>query len=133
MKGVAAMSSIIYITNKDTGKTYAYESWSYWDKTAKAPRSHRTYLGRVADDGTIIPKKQKKDSQSPDGSMEYKKLYEQTAEENKRLKSEVARLKRDASSFKKLFRRLKKLADLQNDCLDTAIQLTNPENGPAGK
>ncbi len=49
------MSSIVYWTNKATGRTYAYSSESYWDKEKKQPRSKRTYLGRVdPETGEII-------------------------------------------------------------------------------
>lgn len=47
--------AIIYQKNKKTGVTYAYESKSIWVPELKQPRSKRVYLGRVAEDGTIIP------------------------------------------------------------------------------
>ena len=33
--------------NKKTGVTYVYESRSYWDPDLKAPRSHRTLVGKI--------------------------------------------------------------------------------------
>ena len=50
------MSCIIHVRDKK-GRIYAFESTSYWDKEKKAPRSKRTYLGRVDENGNIIPKK----------------------------------------------------------------------------
>lgn len=47
--------SIIYQKNKKTGVTYAYESKSVWVPELKQPRAKRTYLGKVAPDGSIIP------------------------------------------------------------------------------
>lgn len=49
------MSSIVFQTDKKTGNKYAYESFSYWDKEKKQPRSKRRYIGRVdPDTGEII-------------------------------------------------------------------------------
>ena len=51
------MSSIIRITNKETGAIYAYESTSYRDPITKKPKTKRKYLGRVdPETGDIIPK-----------------------------------------------------------------------------
>ena len=50
------MSCIVRIRDK-SGRVYAFESTSYWDKEKKAPRTKRTYLGRVDENGNIIPKK----------------------------------------------------------------------------
>lgn len=47
--------AVVYQTNKKSGITYAYESSSYWVPELNQPRSKRTYLGRVDDDGNIIP------------------------------------------------------------------------------
>ena len=38
-----------------SGITYAYESISYWDKEKRQSRSHRRLIGRVGDNGEIIP------------------------------------------------------------------------------
>lgn len=54
------MSCIVYQTDKKTGIKYAYESFSYWDKEKKQPRSTRKYLGRVDEEtGEIIGKEEK--------------------------------------------------------------------------
>ena len=50
------MSQIIYITDKK-GRKYAYRNFNYWDKEKKAPRTRREYLGRVDENGNIVPKK----------------------------------------------------------------------------
>ena len=51
------MSSIIYVTNKENGNKYAYESFSFRDPETKKPKTRRVYLGRVdTDTGEIIPK-----------------------------------------------------------------------------
>ena len=50
------MPTISYRVNPSNGIKYAYSVTSYWDKEKKAPRTKRTYLGRVdPDSGEIIP------------------------------------------------------------------------------
>lgn len=62
------MSSIVKVTDKRSGLTYAYRSESYWDKEKKAPRNRRTLIGRVdPETGEIKPtdgRRKKKQSQS---------------------------------------------------------------------
>ena len=47
--------AIVKSKNKKTGITYVYESESYWDPDKKQPRNHRTLIGKLDDDGNIIP------------------------------------------------------------------------------
>jgi transposase len=49
------MAAIIHQKDKRSGITYAYESVSYWDKEKKQSRARRKLIGRVMDDGTIVP------------------------------------------------------------------------------
>lgn len=49
------MSSIIHVKSKDGRRVYVYESTSYWDKEKKAPRSKRKLLGRLDENGNIVP------------------------------------------------------------------------------
>ena len=52
------MACIVYRTDAG-GRTYAYSSESYWDKSKGQPRSKRTYLGRVnPETGEIIKGRQ---------------------------------------------------------------------------
>ena len=57
------MPTIVYRENHSNGVRYAYSCTSVWDKEKKAPRTIRTYLGRVdPDTGEIIPPSSKKKS-----------------------------------------------------------------------
>lgn len=47
--------SIVKIKNKTTGITYVYESKSYWDKEKKQPRNHRTLIGKLDENGNVVP------------------------------------------------------------------------------
>ena len=64
------MPTIVYTEGKN-GQRYAYESTSYWDKNIKRPRSRRTYLGKVDENGNIMPKKtyRMESSDTPDSTI----------------------------------------------------------------
>ncbi|HWQ67014.1 MAG TPA: IS1634 family transposase [Methanospirillum sp.] len=50
------MVAIVYQTDKRSGITYAYQSYSYWDKEKKQSRARRTLIGRVnSETGEIVP------------------------------------------------------------------------------
>ena len=119
------MSSIIHITNKSSGITYAYESHSYWDKEAKAPRTRRIYLGRVDENGNIIPKKDKatvpKETDPDVNEANYKKLYDHLSLENTILKEKIQSLEAELSAVRKALLRLSKLCDSQKECLNDAL------------
>ena len=70
--------AIIHQFDKRSGITYAYESFSYWDKEKKMTRAKRKLIGRVDPvSGEIVPtdgrgrkaKSEKKDEQ------DFEKLY----------------------------------------------------------
>ena len=74
----------IDVYNRERGVTYVYESFSYWDKDLKQPRSKRKLIGKRDADGNIIPtggrgrkKASVESSESPSHSdTEYKQKYE---------------------------------------------------------
>lgn len=47
--------TISYRKDKKSGITYAYECTSVWVPELKQARNHRKYLGRVDENGNIIP------------------------------------------------------------------------------
>ncbi len=50
------MAAIVYQKDKRSGITYAYESFSYWDKNKQQSRAKRTLIGRVDNEtGEIVP------------------------------------------------------------------------------
>ena len=49
------MAAIIHQKDKRSGITYAYESTSYWDKEKKQSRAKRKLIGRVTENGEIVP------------------------------------------------------------------------------
>jgi transposase len=49
--------SLIYVPNKKNGTTYVYESTNYWDKEKKQSRSKRVCVGKLDEQGNLIPSK----------------------------------------------------------------------------
>ena len=94
------MSCIVYQTDKKTGIKYAYESFSYWDKEKKQPRSTRKYLGRVDPETGKIIYKEDKEEHSADATRR-----DHVREETENLRKEVE--KRDLI-IKELREELKK-------------------------
>ena len=62
--------AIVKSTNKKTGITYVYESESYWDPEKKQPRNHRKLVGKLDENGNIIPTgsrgRKRKEENEPD-------------------------------------------------------------------
>ena len=96
------MPTISYRVNPSNGIKYAYSVTSYWDKEKKAPRTKRTYLGRVdPDSGEIIPPSSGKGritlppkaARNSSGESEaVKKLYEELEDKEKVIKELQGRL-----------------------------------------
>ncbi len=49
--------AIVHVKNKRNSTTYVYESINYWDKEKKQSRSKRVCIGKLDDEGNIIPSK----------------------------------------------------------------------------
>jgi transposase len=48
--------SSVYVTNKQNGTTYVYDSTGYWDKEKQQARNSRVCIGKMVD-GTFVPNK----------------------------------------------------------------------------
>ena len=95
--------SIIKIRDKRVGITYVYEQEkSVWDPIKKQPRSKRTLIGKLDENGDIVPTnnwgKNRKFSSS--NERDYKKLYLETKAENEQLKRDYAALKLELALLK---------------------------------
>lgn len=90
------MSSIVIYTDKKSGRKYAYESVSYYDKEKKQPRNKRKLLGIVDPaTGKIVPTSRKK--KAPSSDQDYQKLYEKSLNEIEKLNSRIAGLEAQVS------------------------------------
>lgn len=49
--------SLIYVPNKKNGTIYVYESTNYWDREKKQSRSKRVCVGKLDEQGNLIPSK----------------------------------------------------------------------------
>ncbi|MBQ1347942.1 MAG: hypothetical protein IIY58_01095 [Aeriscardovia sp.] len=47
--------SLVKSYNKERGITYVYESISYWDPLKKVHAAHRTLIGKLDENGKIVP------------------------------------------------------------------------------
>lgn len=56
--------AIVHVKNKRNGTTYVYESTNYWDKDNKQSRSKRVCIGKLDDEGNMIPSKRLKNTES---------------------------------------------------------------------
>ena len=76
--------AIIDSYNKKRGVTYVYDSFSYWDKELKQPRSRRRLLGRRdPDTGELVPTRKPRSMVTPakaDCGTDYATLYRQSQE-----------------------------------------------------
>lgn len=73
--------AIIHQYDKRSGITYAYESFSYWDKEKKMTRAKRKLIGRVnTETGEIVPtdgRGRKANKEKLQEEVDYEKLYNQ--------------------------------------------------------
>ena len=75
--------ALIDVYNRERGITYVYESFSYWDKELKQPRSKRKLIGKRDDAGNIIPtggrgrRKTAENAVSSHSDTEYRNRYEE--------------------------------------------------------
>ena len=49
--------SLVYVTNKNNGTTYGYESTNYWDKEKKQSHSKSICIGKLDEAGNLIASK----------------------------------------------------------------------------
>ena len=114
--------AIVKSKNKQTGITYVYESESYWDPDKKQPRNHRKLIGKLDEEGNIVPtgsrgRKKKEEStgntvSEPEDMLSYyrdrsRELQTRNAlleEENRRLKKEKKELLYDLESVLNKYR-----------------------------
>lgn len=83
--------SIIKQHDPRSGKTYVYESESYWDKEKKQPRARRKLIGRLDEaTGEIVPTdgrgRKRKKPDSPADSPDLEKLQAELREKDARIR-----------------------------------------------
>ncbi|MBR5377247.1 MAG: hypothetical protein IK139_08205 [Lachnospiraceae bacterium] len=112
------MSCIVYQTDKKTGIKYAYESFSYWDKEKKQPRSKRKYLGPVDPDTNEILYKddepKRKTGRGSADSTKTEELKKEIAERDRIIKNLKEELKKKDAECRKLAASIEKARNILN-------------------
>ena len=80
----------VHCRDPRTGIVYVYSSQSYWDKETKTKKAHRKLIGKLDENGNLVPTKgtpgrnkkqttdrRPSDSNSSDAVTEMMKSYEQ--------------------------------------------------------
>ena len=100
--------SIVKIKNKTTGITYVYESESYWDKEKKQPRNHRTLIGKLDENGEIVPtgKRGRPRKIDPVLTDEDRRKIEKKQEDIEYYKQELTNAQAEAAGLRHQVRKL---------------------------
>ena len=98
--------AIVKSKNKKTGITYVYESEYYWDPEKKQPRNRRKLIGKLDDEGNIIPTgsrgRKRKEAPEPDERMEeLEKALSYYQERSRELETQVTLLQEKARKLEK--------------------------------
>jgi hypothetical protein len=98
--------AVIYQYDKRSGITYAYESYSYWDKEKKMTRAKRTLIGRLnKETGEIVPtdgrNRDGKLKEPVDKELDYKSLYEKLLKKFAAQETLMTVLKEELKKLKK--------------------------------
>jgi len=98
--------AVIYQHDKRSGITYAYDSYSYWDKEKKMTRAKRKLIGRLnKETGEIEPtdgrNRDKKLKEPVDKEPDYKVLYEKLLKKYAAQEALVMSLKEELKKIKK--------------------------------
>ncbi len=102
--------SLVKLTDKKSGTVYVYESESYWDKEKKAPRNRRKLIGKLDENGNIVPTGRKKNPTSRGDSehqedRNYKELYDsclkEIEEKDRRITELIIKNEKLSSQIKK--------------------------------
>lgn len=121
--------AIIDSYNKKRGVTYVYDSFSYWDKELKQPRSKRRLLGRRdPDTGELVstrkPKTMAVTPANADSDTDYAILYRQMQEILREKDALILRLRRGlAEAQHRLLKQRKVIAK----AVETLNGLASPE------
>lgn len=98
--------AVIYQHDKRSGITYAYESFSFWDKEKKMTRAKRKLIGRLdKETGEIVPtdgrNRGEKAKKLVDKEPDYKVLYEKLLKKYAAQEALVTSLKKELKKLKK--------------------------------
>lgn len=107
--------AIVKSKNKKTGITYVYESESYWDPEKKQPRNNRKLIGKLDENGNIVPTgnrgRKRKEEQEPDPMKQrlaeelesslsyYQKRSKEMETQNALLQEQIRKLEKEKAEL----------------------------------
>ena len=103
--------AIINVHNKKRGITYVYDSFSYWDKELKQPRSKRRLLGRRdPDTGELVPTRKRAAASTAtpanaDSHTDYATLYRRSRKTIREKDALILALRRELAKARRLLSR----------------------------
>lgn len=120
--------AIINVHNKKRGVTYVYDSFSYWDKELKQPRSKRRLLGRRdPDTGELVPTRKRGAASSAtpanaDSDTDYATLYKRSQKTIREKDALILCLRGELAEARRLLSRQAKCISKAVDTLNGAEQ-----------
>jgi len=98
--------AVIFQHDKRSGITYAYDSYSYWDKEKKMTRAKRKLIGRLnKETGEIVPtdgrNRDEELKELVDKEPDYKVLYKKLLKKYAAQEALVTSLKEELKKLKK--------------------------------
>ena len=110
------------VQNKITGITYVYESESYWDKEKKQPRNRRTLIGKLDENGEIVPtgKRGRPRKEDPVLTSEDRRKVEEKQEDIEYYRQELTNAQTEAAGLRQ---QVRKLTREKQEILDTLQKL----------
>lgn len=119
--------SIVKVYNKERDTTYVYDSYSYWDKEKKQPRSKRKLIGKIdPESGEIVPtgkRGRSKSSPAPatdagtHSDTDLAALYEQSVNMISDKDALISELRQEISVLRKENRQLHKVIEQASSLL----------------
>jgi len=103
--------AILDVRNRQRNVVYVYESYSYWDKAKKQPRSKRRLIGkRDPETGEIVPTRRRgggagateasgQGIENSDTETDYRALYEREHDESRAKDRDIVELRRRVASL----------------------------------
>lgn len=122
--------AIIKVYNKERDTTYVYDSYSYWDKEKKQPRSKRKLIGKIDPvSGEIVPTgKRGRTKSSPSSASnagthsgtDYAALYEHSLNTISDKDALISELRQEVAALKRENQRLHKIFDQASSLMASA-------------
>lgn len=111
--------AIVKSYNKERDVTYVYDSYSYWDKEKKQPRSKRKLIGKIDPvTGEVVPTGRRgRPKSSPANSDTNSSAAKQTVHKSSDQDAVIRDLQKEIETLRRENQRLNKVIDRMADLL----------------